>query len=355
VIHLEVGEPDFPTPALMIEAGMRALQTAEVKYTAAAGLPELRELIAEFYQTRYGLRISSERIFVTPGASGALMLALALLVNAGDEVLLPDPCYPCNRNFIRLFGGKPLLIPVDGSIDYQLNTALLKQYWTPTTRGTMIASPSNPTGTMIADKELRAIAAFCQQRNAWLISDEIYHGLNYQQQVRTALQFSNDALVINSFSKYFGMTGWRLGWLVVPKELMDSALKLSQNLFISAPGISQAAALYAFHQENIAELERRRDCFEQRRDFLYEALAGLGFVLHNRPQGAFYLYADCQNFTDDSAAFALKLLETQGVAVTPGCDFGDYQANTHLRFAYTTDVKHLEQAVERIALFLARN
>ncbi len=352
IVHMEVGEPDFATPPLMVDVASEALAAGQIKYTRAAGIFELRERIAEHYYQQYQLSISPQRFFVTPGASGALMLAMAMLVDSDTEVLLPDPCYPCNRNFIHSFGGKPVLIPVDGRSNYQLTADLIDQHWSEMTGGTIIASPSNPTGTMVSAEQLKVVVDSVELQNGWIVSDEIYHGLVYGEPTHSALEFSNDVLVINSFSKYFGMTGWRLGWLVVPDVLVDSAEKLMQNLFISAPTIAQLAAIHAFDVENFSDLESRRLEFQHRRDFLYDALLELGFSIESKPQGAFYIYAGCEKFTNDSDAFARDLLETAGVAVTPGRDFGEHKANHHIRFAYTTSLANLELGIERIRRFI---
>ncbi len=354
IVHMEVGEPDFPTPKKMIDAAKKTLTEGQVKYTAAAGMLPLREKIAEHYLQQYQLEISPQRIFITPGASGAFLIAMALLVDRDDEVLLPDPCYPCNRNFIHLFAGTPKLIAVDGTTDYQLTADLLQQHWNEKACGTIIASPSNPTGTIISARQLQSVIDWVTNKNGWVLSDEIYHGLVYGADVSSALEFSDDALVINSFSKYFGMTGWRLGWLVVPEALVEAAEKLAQNLFISAPTIAQVAAIHAFDADNLQLLENRRQQFHARRDFLYDALLSLGFTIQSKPQGAFYIYASCEQFSDDSDKFASDLLEKAGVAVTPGRDFGEHQAHTHIRFAYTTSLENLQLGVERIARFISR-
>ncbi|MEE9346019.1 MAG: aminotransferase class I/II-fold pyridoxal phosphate-dependent enzyme, partial [Methylococcales bacterium] len=272
----------------------------------------------------------------------------------GDEVLMPDPCYPCNRNFIHLFEGKPKLIAVDGASNYQLTADLFQQYWNNKACGTIIASPSNPTGTIMSAQQLQSVIDLVAGKNGWVVADEIYHGLVYGTDINSALEFSDDVLVINSFSKYFGMTGWRLGWLVVPEALVDAAEKLAQNLFISASSISQAAALHAFDADNLQLLETRRQQFQARRDFLYDALLSLGFSIQCKPQGAFYIYAGCERFSDDSDQFASELLEQAGVAVTPGRDFGEHQARSHIRFAYTISFENLQLGVERIAQFISR-
>jgi aspartate/methionine/tyrosine aminotransferase len=343
VVHMEIGEPDFPTPPLIVQAGIDAIATGEVKYTSAAGLPALREAIARFYAEHYCVDVSPERIFITPGASGAFLLILAGLLSAGDEVLLSDPGYPCYPNFVRLFGAEPRLVPVGAASNFQLNVELLAPHWTPSTRGVIMASPSNPTGTLADAATLRTIAEETSQRGAFWVSDEIYHGLVYGESAHSALEFSDQVFVANSFSKYFGMTGWRLGWAVVPDSFIELAERLAQNLFISAPTHSQIAALAAFSADNLAELERRRVEFAARRDFLLRELPKLGLVLPVQPQGAFYIYADCSGWTDNSFQLAWRLLEEAHVAVTPGKDFGVYQQERYLRFAYTASVERLAE------------
>ncbi len=352
IIHMEIGEPDFATPQTIVDAGVNQLQTGTVKYTSAAGLPELREKIADYYQSHYAVSVKKENIFITPGASGAFLLALAASVNPGDTLLMADPCYPCNSNFINLFNGLALTLPVDASTGYQLTADLIKQNWDSSTKGVLIASPSNPTGTLIEPEAFEHCIHAVNDRGGCFYSDEIYHGLVYGKQTPTALKYSNNIFVINSFSKYFGMTGWRIGWLVVPDEFLEVAEKLAQNMFISAPTLSQYAALAAFDEPTLEELERRRAEFADRRDFLYDALIKLGFEIPVKPDGAFYIYANCAKFSDDSYQFAVDLLEAEGVAVTPGKDFGNHQAHQHLRFAYTTSIERMAVAVQRLERFV---
>ncbi len=354
IIHMEIGEPDFATQQAIVEAGVNRLKTGAVKYTPAAGLPELREKISEFYQQRYSVTVDTKRIFVTPGASGAFLLALGASLNPGEELLMADPCYPCNSNFIKLFEGKAKTIPVDAASRYQLTAELIKQHWTKATKGALIASPSNPTGTLIAPEQLEQAVHSVNALGGCFYSDEIYHGLVYGEHATTALAFSDNAFVINSFSKYFGMTGWRIGWLIVPEEFVDATEKLAQNIFIATATHSQYAALAAFEPHTLAELERRRAEFEKRRDFLYDALLRLGFEIPIKPDGAFYIYANCSKFTDDSYQFALDLLEAEGLAITPGKDFGINEANHHLRFAYTTSIERMAVAMQRLERFINR-
>jgi len=354
IIHMEIGEPDFPTPQAVLDAGNRLLKTGEVKYTAAAGLPELRAAIAEYYRRQYGVTLDSRRVFITPGASGAFLLAFGISLNPGERIMMADPCYPCNDNFVRLFDGETQFIAVGTDTAYQLTAELISGHWLDTTKGVLIASPSNPTGTLISNLELEKAIRQTRSLGGCFYSDEIYHGLVYGEPVNTALAYSDQAFVINSFSKFFGMTGWRVGWLVVPEAFVEAAEKLAQNIFISTPTHSQYAALASFGAGNIAELERRREEFRRRRDFLYENLLRLGFKVACKPEGAFYIYADCSAFTDDSFQFAKDLLEVEGVAVTPGKDFGHNQAEKHIRFAYTASIDRMAAALTRLERYLCR-
>ncbi|MEF8753742.1 MAG: pyridoxal phosphate-dependent aminotransferase [Accumulibacter sp.] len=352
IIHMEVGEPDFPTPQPIVAAAQAYIAGGRVRYTAALGLPELRTAIAAFYATRYGLNVPTSRIVVTAGASGGLLLAMACLTEPGSEWLLTDPGYPCNRHFVRCFEGRPIGIPVSGESNFQPTVDDLARFWSERTAGALFASPANPTGTLLPDQRLADIARFVRQRGGQLIIDEIYHGLTYGRDARSALEFDDDVFVVQSFSKYFNMTGWRLGWLVVPPRFLRDIEKLAQNLFISPSAAAQYAALAAFRPDTIAILEEHRNEFRKRRDFLAPALGALGFRFPARPEGAFYLYADCSQLTDDSTRFASELLESVGVAATPGLDFGSNLPERHLRFAYTSDVTRLAEAVDRIRCFL---
>jgi aspartate/methionine/tyrosine aminotransferase len=352
IVHMEVGEPDFPTPEPILAAAQAHIATGRVFYTPALGLPELRGAIADFYATRYGIAVPASRIVVTAGASGALLLALACLTEPASEWLLTDPGYPCNRNFVRSFGGVPVGIPVRAENNYQPTLGDLERCWNERTAGALLASPANPTGTMLDDDVLAEMAAFVRRKGGQLIVDEIYHGLTYERDATSALQFGDDVFVVQSFSKYFSMTGWRLGWLVVPERFSRDIEKLAQNLFIAPSTPAQHAALAAFHPDTLAILETRRVEFCRRRDFLLPELEKLGFRLRVRPQGAFYIYADCSALSADSERFARRLLDDAGVAATPGLDFGAHAPATHLRFAYTTSTDRLAEAVRRISRFL---
>lgn len=354
VVHMEIGEPDFPTPRAVIEAGERLLRTGEVKYTAAAGLPELRRAIADFYRDRYAVEVDPARVFVTPGATGAFLLAFGISLNPGERILMADPCYPCNDNFVRLFDGKTRFVEVGADSAYQLTAETIAANWSENAKGALIASPSNPTGTLIDDSELHRAIVKVRELGGCFYSDEIYHGLVYDRPAVTALAHGDDVFVINSFSKYFGMTGWRVGWLIVPDAFVEAAEKLAQNIFISTTTHSQYAALASFEPDNLAELEHRRQEFQRRRDYLYQQLLRLGFSVACKPQGAFYVYADVSKFTDDSFQFARDLLEQQAVAVTPGRDFGVYRADKHIRFAYTASIDRMAVAIQRLEHFLCR-
>ena len=352
IVHMEVGEPDFATAEPIVAAGIAALQRGDTHYTVALGLPELRMAIAGHYQDQYGASVDPAQIVVTTGASGAFQLALWPLINPGDEVLLTDPGYPCNRHFVHLADGVPVALPVTAETNWQPTAKLLERAITPRTRAVMIASPSNPTGTMVAPDELTEIAALLADRGIALISDEIYHGLTYGSQPATAAELPGEVFVINSFSKYFGMTGWRLGWLLAPQHRLRDIEKLAQNLFISPPTTAQHAALAAFAPGTRTMLEERRISFEQRRDYLLPQLRRLGFKLPVTPSGAFYLYADSTAFSADSNAFCRELITEAGVAATPGMDFGTVGASDHLRFAYTTSMDRLTEGVARMEQYL---
>jgi aspartate/methionine/tyrosine aminotransferase len=352
IIHMEVGEPDFPTPAPVIAAAQRFIADGAVFYTNALGLPALREAIAGYYAERHGVTVSPSRIVVTAGASAALLLALGVLIDPGDELLLADPGYPCNRHFVRMFEGRTRAIAVDAAGNYQPTREQVADHWSAATRGLLVASPSNPTGTLLEPERLTALWHAVRERGGTLLVDEIYHGLTYGAAAQTALSLSDDIFVVNSFSKYFGMTGWRLGWLVVPEGYIREVEKLAQNLYISASAPAQHAALTAFAPETIAILEQRRAEFEARRDLLVPGLAALGFEVPLVPQGAFYVYAGMGGLAPDSFRFALDLVEQAGVAATPGRDFGANAPERHMRFAYTVTQDKLAEGLVRMRRFV---
>ena len=354
IINLAVGEPDFPTPQPIVDAAVAALKSDRMRYSPSLGSDALRQALSNWYQSRYAVDVPAERIAVTSGASGALLLTMGMVISEGDEVLMPDPSYPCNRHFVSSMGGSAKLIPVGAETDYQLTSLLVEQHWTERTVGVMVASPSNPTGTLMDHDELQKIVEFVRGRGGVVIVDEIYHGLSYDGQVRTALDISDDVFVINSFSKYFAMTGWRLGWAVMPEGYVEHFEKLAQNLYISNSDVAQRAALSAFDPETIEEAEKNRSRYKAQRDFLLPALRDLGFKIPVEPSGAFYIYADCTNFTNDSYSFSHDVLEKAGVAIAPGLDFGDHRANEHVRFSYPKPIPVLQEGIRRLKEFTSK-
>ena len=348
VVHMEIGEPDCPTAQPVVEAGRQALADGRTGYLPAAGLPALREAIADHYQRRHGVDVDPARILITPGASGALVIALALLADPGRNVLLPDPGYPCNRNFVEMVNAEPRAVRVTAETDYQLTAERAEAAMDQATAAMLVGSPGNPTGTLATAVGLQSLADLARARGVGLIIDEIYHGLHYGDPPAQGLEHAPGAIVVNSFSKYFGMTGWRLGWMVVPKDWVSAAEKLMQNLFINASTPAQYAALACFSPSAEAIFEERRAAFAERRDFLLPALRDIGFRIPGTPAGAFYLYADISALAADSSSFALSLLEAAHVAITPGIDFERTAPEAHVRFAYTTGLDRLATAVERI-------
>jgi len=350
VIHMEIGEPDFTAPAPVVEAGVRALRDGLTAYTATLGLPQLREAIAAHYQNRFSKKIPADRIAITSGASGGLLTLAALYVDPGDEILVPDPGYPGYRHFVRAFEGVAARLPVSAADNFQPTLALVRAAWGARTKGLLLGSPSNPTGTLVSRMELEKIAHFVAERGGVLLVDEIYQGLVYGIEPWSALGLPGEVVVINSFSKYFCMTGWRLGWVVLPAAAVRGFEKLAQHLFISAPAAAQYAACSAFSPESLRILEGRRSEFEKRRDFLVPALEKAGLSVPAAPQGAFYVYADCGA---DAKRFALQLLEKEAVAATPGVDFGANGTARCVRFAYTRGLGELEEAAARVTRFAA--
>jgi aspartate/methionine/tyrosine aminotransferase len=348
VVHMEIGEPDFTAPAPVVEAGVRALRDGATAYTATLGLPALRGAVAKHYQEKFGAQADPDRIAITAGASGGLLTVAALYVDAGDEVLVPDPGYPGYRHFVRAFEGVARALPVGAAENFQPTLDMVRAAWTARTKGLILGSPSNPTGTLIDTAELHRIATYIAEKGGVLIVDEIYQGLVYGAEPATVLGLPGEVVVVNSFSKYFCMTGWRLGWVVLPPRAVRGFEKLAQHLFISAPAAAQHAAVAAFSPESISVLEDRRRQFAARRDFLVPALMKAGLAIPAEPHGAFYVYADCGR---DSKAFARDLLETEGVAATPGVDFGANQTERYVRFAYTRSMADIEDAARRIARF----
>ena len=354
VVHMEIGQPDFAAPQPVIDAAIATLQREPMGYAPSVGLPALRTAVARFYAERFGVDVDVERVLVTAGASGAFLITLGALIDPGDEVLMPDPCYPCNRHFVRLFEGTARTIAVDERNHYQLGLAEVEANWGPRTRGVLLASPSNPTGTIVPTRELAAIIHWVHARGGFVLVDEIYHELMYGETTPTAAALSDEVFIVNSFSKYFNMTGWRLGWVVAPARYSRALERLAQNLYICASVPAQHAALAAFEPAAQAIFEERRREFQRRRDFLVPALRELGFRIPLMPEGAFYVYAGCERFGPDSHALALRLLDRAGVAITPGIDFGVNQPERYVRFAYTRAIEELREGVERLREELAR-
>jgi len=352
VIHMEIGEPDFTAPEAVVEAGVRALRAGHTAYTATLGLPALREAIATWTARQFGRSLDAARVAVTPGASGGLLLALALYVDPGDEILVPDPGYPGYRHFVRAFEGAARALAVSPQSAFQPTLEQVRAAWGPRTKGLVLGSPSNPTGTLIERTELERVARFVAERGGVLIADETYQGLVYGVPPASALGLPGEVVLVNSFSKYFCMTGWRLGWVVLPEARVRDFEKLAQHFYICAPSAAQHAALAAFEPATLRILEQRRLEFQRRRDFLVPALERAGLALPAHPSGAFYVYADCSAF-GDAKRFALRMLEEAGVAATPGLDFGANGTQGCLRFAYTRGLAELEEAAARIAGYCA--
>lgn len=349
MIFLNIGEPDVTAPPLVQDAAKRALRAGRTQYTDATGLSALRECISAWYATRFGLDIAPQRIVVTAGASAALQLACLALVNRDDEVLLPDPSYPCNRHFVAAAEGVPMLIPASPEERFQLSATGVETAWSARTCGVLLASPSNPTGTSIDPDEMGRIVQTVRSRGGFTIVDEIYLGLSYEDRFgHSALGHGDDVISINSFSKYFSMTGWRLGWLVAPEELVPAIERLAQNLYICPSTVAQHAAIACFEPESIAEYERRRAEFRARRDYLVPALNAMGLTVPVMPDGAFYAWADCSRYVADSWDFAFDLLNKAHVAITPGRDFGRHGSERYVRLSYASSMEHLHEAIGRL-------
>ena len=345
IIHMEIGEPDFPTPQPVIDAAQTMLASGQIYYTSALGIRPLREAISGHYKRIHGLDIAPERIIVTAGGSAALLLTCALIVNRDDEILLTDPSYPCNRHFVRVMEGVPRTIAVGPDERYQFTADLIDRAWTAKTAGVLVASPSNPTGTSVREGELKRIVDCVASHNGVLISDETYSGLNYGRKAETVLTHTDDAFSVNSFSKYFNMTGWRLGWLVAPERHVRDLEKLAQNLYISPAALSQHGALACFTDAGYAIAEARRNYFAN-------ALIDIGFKIPILPDGGFFVYADVSAFTKNSEAFASDILDRTGVAFAPGIDFGEFRSLEHVRMAYAVSLPKLEDGIRRLTAAL---
>jgi len=358
MIFLNIGEPDFTAPPLVQMAAERAIHDGRTQYTPATGLQSLREHISHWYAQRFGVNVSAERIVVTAGASAALHLACMALIEAGDEILMPDPSYPCNRHFVSAAEGKAVLVPTTAEERFQLSADKVRGAWGPRTRGVLLASPSNPTGTSIHPDALRDIHQVVQTNGGITLVDEIYLGLSFDAQYgQTALALDDHVISINSFSKYFNMTGWRLGWMVVPEKLVPVIERLAQNLFICPSTIAQHAALACFEPQSLALYEQRRSEFRARRDYFLPQLNAMGLTVPVMPDGAFYAWADCSAAcaklgVKDSWDFAFEVMNKAHVAITPGRDFGTAQTQSFVRFSTASSMEHLQEAVARLRALL---
>jgi aspartate/methionine/tyrosine aminotransferase len=351
IVHMEIGEPDFPSPPQAVAAARAALDRGESLYAPSTGLPALKGALSDWYRATYGLAVDPERILVTPGASGAFLVLYLVLLEAGESVLVADPGYPCQRHFVRLAGGEPVSVPVGPETRYHLDPDDVARHWRPGTRAAVVTSPGNPTGTVAPRAQLAALAAAVGERHGRLISDEIYHGLTYgAAEAACALEVDPEAVVVSGFSKRWAMTGWRIGWMIVPEELVDPCRRVMQNIFIAAPTLSQHAAVGALSADDT--VAAMRIAYDERRRYLLSALPDLGFTVPVEPEGAFYVYAGAEGVTDDTTAFCGRLLEEAGVALTPGADFGRHEARVHVRFSYATALDRLEEGVARIRSFL---
>ncbi|NDY82968.1 pyridoxal phosphate-dependent aminotransferase [Orrella sp. NBD-18] len=352
IISLGVGEPDFTAPPPVLAAMQSAAHAGLSGYSSPAGIAQLREAISGYYANQLHANVDPSRIIVTSGASGALLLAAMALINPGDEVLMPDPYYPANRNFIGAAGGITRLIPTTAQNRFQLSAGDIEQHWNSRTKGVLIASPGNPTGTSLTREELDKVLKTVRAKSGFVIMDEIYLGLSYESERQTALTLDDDVIIINSFSKYFNMTGWRLGWMVVPPYMVEPIEKMAASLAICAPTLAQYGAVACFEPESIAIYEQRREAFRQRRDYLVPALEALNIKVPVKPDGAFYIYADVSAHTPDSNVLSTSLLHNARVAVVPGVDFGPAHANSMMRFAYTIGLDRLQEAIHRIKTYL---
>jgi aspartate/methionine/tyrosine aminotransferase len=352
VIRLFVGEPDFETPSAIMAKAKYDLMHEPQGYTSSTGIPELKKKIAERYHRWHGLTLSPDRVIVAPGGSAALQVAFLANLNPGDEVLLPEPGYPCNANLLEMVNAKGVSVYLDPNHKMALNLEALEAAITEKTKALLIASPSNPLGSVMSIQQWQDVTKLCEKHSITVFADEIYHGLTFEGIAPTALEVNDSAWVLQSFSKFYGMTGWRLGWLVVPEYAIDACERIAQNLYLSSPSLAQQAALAGFEPEVEAKCFERRDELKARRDYLVEALSNIGLAVMANPDGAFYLYVDISEYSNDALVFCRDLLDQHGVALTPGLDFGGPCPDTSVRIAYTVGVERLKEAVTRIQLFL---
>ncbi len=348
VVHMEVGEPDFPTPEEVIEAGVKSLKDKLTAYTQSVGIPQLKEAISDYYHNEYGLRIDPERIILTPGSSPALLAAIRILTE-GDRICgLPDPGYPCYKNMVRFLGGRFVSLPVEEEGGFKVQPSQLEGVDV-----LVINSPANPTGAVYSREELEALVEEAARRGVAIVSDEIYHGITYEGPATSVLEFTQDAIVVNGFSKFFLMTGWRLGWMVVPRRMVRLVQSIAQNLFICPPAAAQYAALACFREDVLAQFREKVEIYRRRRDFMVEALNAMGLEVGTLPQGAFYVYANASRFTRDSFTFAKRALEEAHIGITPGVDFGDNKTHLYVRFSYANTLERLQEGMRRLEEWLS--
>jgi len=350
MLFLNIGEPDRTACERVQAAAKAAIEQGQTAYTAATGLPALRQAISRWYAQRFKVDVDPRRVIITAGASAALQLAMLALVEPGDEVICPDPSYPCNRHFVTVAGGQTKLVRTSAAQRYALTAQQLRDHWGPSVRGTLLASPSNPTGTSIDPVELMNMVETGRSMGGWTVVDEIYLGLSYDPRYgQTALALGEDVISVNSFSKYFGLTGWRLGWLVVPPEAVPAMERLAQHLYICASTIAQRAALACFEPDSLREYEQRRGEFQRRRDFIVPSLREIGWPVPVEPDGAFYAWMDTGSKTPDSSALCLQLMHLAQVTLTPGRDFGPALAHNHVRLSFASSLHDLKEAIARMA------
>ena len=354
IVNLVVGEPEFKTPKPIIDTAIKSLEQNKIRYSPSLGKVELRESIAKWYQDREKINLSYNKIAVTSGSSAALLLTMAVLLNPGNEVIISDPSYPCNRHFVAAMEGVATCVPVDSKTNYQLTLEKVKENWTEKTKAVLVSSPSNPTGGILDYEELEKIYSFVCSQGGYLIVDEIYRGISYDKEPVSATALGENVFVINSFSKYFCMTGWRLGWLVAPEKFIEKIEHLAQNLYISNSDIAQDAALSAFSPDVVSQLDSNLVHYKEQKDYLMNELLRIGFKIPVEPKGAFYIYADASNFTDDSYKFCWKILEDIGVAIAPGLDFGNYRSNIHVRFSFPKTINIMSEGIKRIDNYLTK-
>ena len=348
IIHLEVGEPDFDIPACVVEAAQKAYAQGKTHYTHSLGDPKLRQAIADFHLAEYGVTVDPDCIVLTSGSSPAILMALMLLCEAGGEVILSNPGYACYRNFILACHAVPVDVTLKAENGFQFDMETLKKAITPKTRAIFINSPMNPTGTLLSKEQMQELAGL----NVPILSDEIYHGLVYEGKVHSMLEFTDEAFILNGFSKRFAMTGLRLGYLIAPKRYMRSLQIIQQNLFICAPSTAQQAGITALTKAD-ADVQHMRETYNEHRLYMLQRLKAMGFIIHTEPQGAFYVFADARKFTSDCYKFSFDVLEKAHVGITPGIDFGT-NGEGFVRFSYANSIENIKEGMDRLEGYLGK-